>query len=454
MMLTDYTYHLWTMGCQMNEADSRKTAAQLEALGYVPTELAEDANVVVLNTCVVKQQAEDRIYGRLGSLKTAKEKNPQMTLGLMGCMVGVKEANKLREKYPFVDVFMPPSEPDLLIDLLVNAGKFDDSRKQDLSEREFRDTIQDADVILPIDQRGTSVTAHVPIVLGCSHSCTFCIIPYRRGIERSRSKEDILSEVQSLADQGIKDVTLLGQIVDRYGVDFDYPYELADLLRDTCRVDGIERVRFLTSHPSYMTDKLIDAVAEEEKACPYFELPIQSGNDHVLANMRRGYTVNGFMKVVDRIRKRIPHASINTDIIVGFPGETEEQFMDTCLNVKEVMYDKIHLSKYSERPKTVASRQFPDDVSDEEKDRRWRVIDDLQNEILVQKHALLRGTIQRVLVESRHKGQWRGRNPQNKLVFLSDDRDLLGQTIDVSIGWAGPYSLRGIAADKLETVNA
>ncbi len=440
-------YHIWTIGCQMNEADSRHLGSQLEALGFHETAAADDADLVVLNTCVVRQQAEDKAVHRLDAVRKVKQRRPHLTVGLMGCMVGMKEAPKLKERFPFVDVFMPPSDTEPLLDFLGEQRRYDTSHLLETRERALRDALQDGEHILPALQRDRSVTAHVPVVLGCSHACTFCIIPYRRGAERSRPRDDILREVRKLAEQGVKEVTLLGQIVDRYGLDRGDEYELADLLRDTAAVDGLERVRFLTSHPNWMTDKLIDTVAATDKVCPQIEVPVQAGNDEVLERMRRGYTAADYRRVVRRIRDRLPDAAVHTDIIVGFCGETEAQFMDTYRMVEELRFDKVHLAKYSVRPKTIAARNMPDDVPPEEKERRRKLLDELQERILAETNRALLGDEVDVLVEGRHKGRWRSRTAHGKLVFFDDDRDLRGRVVRVTVDRTGPYSLNAAACE-------
>ena len=440
------TYHIWTIGCQMNEADSRRLAQQLEFAGYQPVDRADQANVVVLNTCVVRQQAEDKAVSRLGALKAAKLERPDLTVALMGCMVGMKEEPALRRKFPYVDVFMPPSETTPLLDHLHARGLFSELRETEARERSLRDAVQDEDLPLPARQQG-QVTAHVPVVLGCSHACTFCVIPYRRGAERSRPMADILAETRSLAAQGVREVMLLGQIVDRYGTDFDDGTDLGRLLREVARIEGLRRIRFLTSHPNYMTDAILETVASEPKCCPQIEVPIQAGNDTVLENMRRGYTVQHYRNLIARIRAFMPDAAIHTDIIVGFPGETREQYMDTYRLIAELRIDKVHLSKYSERPKTIAARRMPDDIPEDEKQERWQMIEDLQTRILEEKNLSLRGTTVSVLVEDAYKGKWRGRTPHGKLVFFEDPRDRRGEEVDVVLDWTGPYSMIGRPAD-------
>ena len=427
----------------MNEADSRHLASQLEVLGYSHAAVAEDADLVILNTCVVRQQAEDKIYGRLGALQRAKRERPDMMIGLMGCFVGVKEAPSLRKRFPFVDVFMPPSDPGPLMAHLGVRTLADQAKVSEAKERALRDAIQDEAFNLPSALRGRAVTAHVPIVLGCSHGCTFCIIPYRRGAERSRRPGDILREIGTLVDQGVREVMLLGQIVDRYGTDLEGGPDLADLLRAVAEVEGLLRVRFLTSHPNWMTDKLLDTVASIGKICPHIEVPVQAGNDEVLRRMRRDYTVDGYRRLVDRIRERIPDVAVNTDIIVGFPGETKEQFMDTYRLVEELRFDKVHLAKYSERPKTVAARTMPDDVPHPEKERRRMMIDELQAGLLEEKNAAYQGGLVEVLVEERQKGRWKGRTPDNRLVFFDHDGDVRGKLVRIAIDWTSPYTLIG-----------
>jgi len=280
-------------------------------------------------------------------------------------------------------------------------------------------------------------------VYGCSHACTFCIIPFRRGIERSRPLEDVLAEVRALVAQGVKEVTLLGQIVDRYGKDCPDCPNLAGLLRQMQAVEGLERIRFLTSHPNWMSDELLDTVAELPKVMPHIEVPAQAGNDEVLANMKRGYTNAEYRRLVEKIRARIPGVSIATDIIVGFPGETAEQFEDTYQLLADLRLDVAHLARYSTRPGTVATRRMIDDVTDEEKMRRFRLLEDLQAEVVTEIHARFLGKIVPVLFEEQVKGRWKGRTETNKLVFTEAGRDLRGMTLPVQITWTGPWSMQG-----------
>jgi tRNA-2-methylthio-N6-dimethylallyladenosine synthase len=431
-------YHIWTEGCQMNVADSQRVGSSLEHLGYTFTDQPEEADVLVLNTCVVRQSAEDKAIGRVSSFKPLKDKNPNLVINLMGCLVGVRGAEKLRAKLPYVDVFSPPSDPGPLISHLTQG----EIQSMEDAETTRRFLTMDEELILPVAERGKLISAHVPIVYGCSHACTFCIIPYKRGIERSRPVGDILGEVRSLAKQGVKETTLLGQIVDRYGKDIPDGPKLGDLLRIIHDVEGIERIRFLTSHPNYFDDDLIQAIAELPRVMPHIELPIQAGDDEVLVNMKRGYTQQQFRDLVAKIRERIPDCSIATDIIVGFPGETEEQFMETYRVLSDLRLDVAHLARYSVREGTVATRRMVDNVTDDEKMRRFRMLEDLQEQIVGEINKKYLGETVEVLFEEKVKGRWRGRTPTNKLVFVESDDDLRGKVLHVTVTWTGPWSMQ------------
>ena len=422
----------------MNVADSQRVGSSLEHLGYTFTSNAEEADVIVLNTCVVRQSAEDKALGRLSSLKPLKEKNPDLVINLMGCLVGVRGAEKLREKLPMVDVFSPPSDPGPLIAHLTQG----EIRALETDETTRRFEVMDGDLLLPVHEQGQLVSAHIPVVYGCSHACTYCIIPYKRGIERSRPVGDIVAEVRSLAAQGVKEITLLGQIVDRYGKDIPDGPDLAGLLRLVHEVEGIQRIRFLTAHPNYFNEELMDTVAELPKLMPHIEVPIQAGDDTVLENMKRGYTNQQYRDLVATIRERIPDCSIATDIIVGFPGETEEQFMQTYRLLADLKLDVAHLARYSPRTGTVSARRMDDDIPDEEKRRRFHLLEDLQEEIVGEINAKLLGQQVEVLFEEKLKGRWKGRTPTNKLVFVESDDDLRGKLEHVTVTWTGPWSMQ------------
>lgn len=442
-------YHIWTEGCQMNVADSQRVGSSLEHLGYTLTDLPEEADVIVLNTCVVRQSAEDKAIGRVSSFKKLKEQNPNLVINLMGCLVGVRGVEKLKARLPYVDVFSPPSDPSPLISHLTQG----EIRSLEDADTTRRFLIMDEELKLPVAEQGKTVSVHVPIVYGCSHACTFCIIPYKRGIERSRPVGDIVAEVRSLAKQGVKEITLLGQIVDRYGKDISDGPNLAALLRIIHDVEGIERIRFLTSHPNYFDDELIDTIAEFPRIMPHIELPIQAGDDQVLENMKRGYTQQNFRDLVAKIRKQIPNCSIATDIIVGFPGETEEQFMETYRVLADLKLDVAHLARYSVREGTVATRRMVDDVSDEEKMRRFRLLEDLQEQIVGEINQKYLGDTVDVLFEEKVKNRWRGRTPTNKLVFVESDEDLRGKLLPVIVTWTGPWSMLATLAKQPELIS-
>jgi tRNA-2-methylthio-N6-dimethylallyladenosine synthase len=491
IMTTTKHYHIWTIGCQMNEADSGRVAAELDALGYAPTDSPKNADVIVLNTCVVRQSAEDRAVGHLWSLKPLKDRDPERVIALMGCLVGIKPNPALAARFPFVDVFMPPSEPGPLIGRLTGHTIEAEARSLEDEETEARHLFQDygspeaaamglvdtGSWMLETDRsspqlpassfqppilqsvrhlslRGEApVAANVPIVYGCSHACTFCIIPFRRGVERSRPLAEIVTEVRGLVAQGVREITLLGQIVDRYGKDFPGQRpDLADLLAAVHEVDGLWRIRFLTSHPNYMSDRILAAVAELPKVCEQIEAPVQAGDDDVLATMKRGYTVADYRRLVSHIREMIPNAAVHTDVIVGFPGETAEQFQRTYDLLAELKLDKAHLAMYSPRPGTVSARRMADDVPPEEKKRRWDALDQLQAQVVGDINRRLLGETVEVLVEELHKGKWRGRTRTNKLVFFppparggTEGGDYRGRLAHVRITWAGPWSMIGEA---------
>ncbi len=409
-------YHIWTIGCQMNDADSRRAAEELQRLGYLPTPRAEEADVVLLNTCVVRQKAEDKVYGRLSSLKPLKERNPGATIAVMGCLVAPETRRDLERRFPYVDLWLPPSEVKGLVEFLEGVGE-----------------------PVPFTY---PVSAYVPVVTGCDQYCTYCIVRLRRGRERSRPMEEILEEVRCLVERGVREVTLVGQIVDSYGHDLPGQPTLADLLGEVHEVEGLWRIRFLTSHPNFITDPLVEAVASLPKVCEHIELPVQAGDDWLLKRMGRRYTVSQYRRLLAKIRARVPGVSLATDVIVGFPGETEEEFKGTFRLLEKEKLDVVHVAAYSPRPGTPAAR-LPDDVPLEEKGRRRRALEELQAKIAEGINQALLGEIVEVLVEERRKGKWKGRTRTNKLVFFPDDNDWRGKLAPVQITWAGPWSMQG-----------
>ncbi len=445
-------YFLVTIGCQMNDADARYVAAELERRGYAPAAQLEEANLILLNTCVVRQQAENKALARLRELAEWRARRPELRIILMGCLVGARPSPDFSTRFPFVDVFLPPSDIGPLLRFLDEQGERDrgerDRERQPAGRKapanELPVETNDEEAVFPPSRRGEP-TAGVPVVLGCSQACTYCVIPYRRGRERSRLPQDVLSEVRRLAEAGVREVTLLGQIIDRYGKDLLNSGDLADLLGAVADIDGLARVRFLTSHPSYLSERIIRTVAENPKICPVFELPIQAGSDAVLAAMRRGYTSADYRRLTDRIRSAIPHAALHTDIIVGFPGETEDQFEQSVRIVEEIGFQKIHIARYSPRPLTWAARHLIDNVPPAEKTRRQQRIEAIQKAIQTRQNAALIGTTVEVLVDGRDelRGRWRGRSADDRLVFFSSSRARPGDLIRVHIEWTGPFTLIG-----------
>lgn len=432
-------YHLWTEGCQMNVADSQRVAFVLEKMGYVPSSHPEDADLIVMNTCVVRQSAEDKANNRLQSLKPLKKQNPDLVINLMGCLVGRQDPASLKSRFPMVDVFSQPSD---LVPLINFISQRDGKNIAD-RETALQSLWLDTEAPIPQSQVGSLVTAFIPIVLGCSHACTYCVIPSRRGAEKSRPSAEILSEIKALVDKGIREVTLLGQIVDRYGKDDPQFSNLASLLTKINEIDGLYRIRFLTSHPSWLGDDLLEAVTKLPKVMPHIEVPVQAGDDEILAAMRRGYTNQDYRALIKRIRSIIPRVSIGTDIIVGFPNETEEKFQLTYDLLNDLRLDVAHLARYSPRPGTVSARTLPDNVPDSIKWERFRKLEELQEKIAGEIHSKKVGKSVEVLFEDSRKGRWRGRTPNNELVFVETDQVLGGQVHNVKVGWAGPWSMIG-----------
>jgi tRNA-2-methylthio-N6-dimethylallyladenosine synthase len=436
-------YYLWTIGCQMNFADSRQAAQELEKIGFCETGRPQDADLILLNTCVVRQSAEDRVMGRLTSLQGLKRRRPELCLALMGCFV--HEIPALRHRYPWVDAFVEPSDVTTVVDL---------ARQLATTNLQHRTSAFQS----PAPNLPAPVSAGVPISQGCDHLCTYCIVRLRRGPEVSRPVDEIVAEVQDLAGRGVKEVTLLGQNVDSYGHDLaaadrgaargQWRPDLADLLTVVHGVEELERIRFLTSHPADMTERLIETAARLPKVCEHMEVPVQSGDDAVLRRMGRGYSVDQYRDLVARLRASMPGLGLATDVIVGFPGETEAQFEATYRLLEDLHFDMVHVAAYSPRPGTPAER-LPDDVPPGEKERRRRAVDQLQERIVGEINARLLGQVVEVLVEGRHKGKWRGRTRTNKLVFFDvDGADWTGQLARVRITRTGPWSMQGKVLDK------
>ena len=430
-------FHIITQGCQMNVRDSGAMAGLLVGMGYRPTDDPADAEVILLNTCTVREGADERAYGRVGELRALKTRRPGLILGIAGCLVQ-KDRERVLERAPWLDVVFGVHNIHRLPELLhqARAGCLPVYEVWDRSDREHPLPV------LPALRSG-GVRGFVNIIHGCNKFCTFCIVPYVRGRERSVAPDAVVAEVRTLAGQGTREVTLLGQNVDSYGHDLDPRRDLADLLREVHEVEGIERIRFTTSHPRDMTRRLIQTVAELPKVCEHIHLPVQSGDDRVLRRMHRAYTTAQYRATVDVIREAMPEASITTDVIVGFPGETDDEFDGTIRLVNEVRFDAVNTALYSPREGTPAAT-YADPVPGETKRRRLSALNELQERIAGEVNQGLIGTCQDVLVEEPgKKGGVLGRTRTNKVVTLDGGPEMVGRTLPVEVVQAGSWVLRG-----------
>jgi len=409
----------------MNTSDSERLAGGLEQMGLAHCEDPVEADVLVLNTCVVRQAPEDAAWGLLERLRRDGDSGRGRFIAATGCMVG-PNLEELQRRFPHVDVW---ARPQRFADVLGAVGEYVGA---DVAE-----------CIDPPAPHSPGVTALVPVIHGCDKFCAFCIIPYRRGREVSRPVTEVVREVETLAGRGVRDVTLLGQNVDSYGHDLTPRCDLADLLHAVHDVQGPVRLRFLTSHPNDMSAGLIRAAADLPKVCECVSLPFQTGDDEMLAKMRRGYTRQEYMEKVAEIRAEIPDVALTTDLMVGLPGETEAQFRRTVEMLEEVRFDKVHSAAYSERPGTIASRTMSDNVAHEEKRRRLREVSEVQKRIGLEINSALVGKDFEVLVDGESRGRLRGRTRRDKLVYVEGSQPDVGEFVKARIVGASPYSLRG-----------
>lgn len=432
-------YTIVTYGCQMNEHDSEKISWILENLGYQWTDNKEDSDFIVYNTCLVRENAELKVYGQLGALKDLKRRKPELILAVCGCMMQREEArNVILEKYKHVDIIFGTNNIHKL-PILIDRHKQTNETVVDIIEdtRDIDDNIE--------ANRKYSFKAFVNIMYGCNNFCTYCIVPYTRGRERSREPESIIKEIEQLASEGYKEIMLLGQNVNSYGKTFDYKYTFADLLKDVNKIDGIERIRFMTSHPKDLSDELINAMANLDKVCEQLHLPVQSGSNRILKAMNRKYTREDYLLLIEKLRKAIPDIAITTDIIVGFPGETEEDFQETLDLVKKVKYDSAFTFLYSTREGTIAARmenQVPDEIK---KERFQRLLDIIYPIFLEKNQKYLNKTVE-VLVEEVSKNNdeiLSGRTRTGKLVHFKGTKDLIGKFVNVNIDAAKTFTLEG-----------
>jgi tRNA-2-methylthio-N6-dimethylallyladenosine synthase len=421
-------YFIWTIGCQMNKAESQRIAGYLDSAGYQAATSFSNADLVILNTCVVRQSAENKVLGTLSLLKGLKNKHPNLQILVTGCLVN-SDTQELKRRFPHVDLLFNPGDyPELIA--------WGQKQGIPIEQRLLRYARNDT--------RGAPTPcALIPIIQGCDNFCSYCIVPYRRGREVSRPVREIVCEVEELVRRGIKEVSLLGQNVDSYGHDLPGHHDLADLLNELSSIDDLARIRFLTNHPKDISLKLIDTVASLNKVCEHLELPVQAGDDDILRAMRRGYTVEQYRELVRTIRRKIPQISLGTDIIVGFPGETEEQFEHSLSLIQEMRFDVVHVAAYSPRPGTIAWREYQDNIPAEAKKERLNKIEELQAAMASEINSQLQGKQVEVLVEGRKNGKWFGRTRSNKLVFFEDAGDWLGQLARIQIEKTSPWSLRG-----------
>lgn len=430
------SYYVWTVGCQMNTADSERLESALQGVGYTPAEEAYDADFIVLNSCSVRASAEERIVGKLTDIQRIKKQRPETKIVLWGCMVGPNNQSIFKKNLPMVDHFVSPSAVDEVLALAPNP------------------IYQLDEPALPVaDWTNPPVNVYVPINYGCNMSCAYCVIPLRRGKERSRPLEEIGEEVRRIVARGAKEITLLGQIVDSYGHDLPGRPDLADLIRSLDDTPGLLRLRFLTSHPAFMSEKLLYAMAESKRCMPDLNLPVQAGDDGLLKIMKRGYTVAKYTKLIERIREIIPNISLSTDIIVGHPGETREMFERTVAMVEAIQFDKIHTAAFSTRPGTKAAEMELDPalaVEHGEKQFRRIRLEQVQEQIITRRNAQFLGQTVEVLVEEFAKDKWRGRDRNNKLVFFEHPGDWAGRLVNVRVTETRPWWLGGELIEEVQ----
>jgi tRNA-2-methylthio-N6-dimethylallyladenosine synthase len=416
-------YHIWTIGCQMNKAESRRIEALIQSADYETTAVLRDADLIVINTCVVRQSAEDKVSGMLNYLKGTQKENPGRQIAVTGCFVD-SNTDILKKKYPHVSGFFKAGDYDSF------AAWFEERR--DDNSRAFTEP----------SRKTSECCALVPIIQGCNNFCTYCIVPYRRGREISRSPEEIFEEIEGLVSGGIKEVTLVGQNVNSYGHDLKHKSDLSDLLVDLNKLQELLRIRFLTNHPKDMADKLIGTMTSLDKVCRQVNLPLQAGSNAVLASMNRHYTRDHYLSLTEQIKSSIPDISLSTDIIVGFPGETDHQFEETLDMVRKIRFDAVHSAIYSNRPGTEAARILKDNIPPEVKKARFVELENLQAVIASENNAEIVGTTVEILVEGKKNSKWYGRTKSNKLVFFESAIDRLNRIENVKVVSASAWSLQ------------
>ena len=431
-------YKILVYGCQMNVADAERMEGQLQAAGYVRTEETADADVILINTCCVRETAEDKVYGKIGEIKHIKRANPALIFGITGCMAQ-KEGEALIRRAPHIDFVLGTNK---VHELKATVRRLESARRGPVVDVLLGDAPLPENV--PIERTGR-LSAWVPIMYGCNNFCTYCIVPYVRGREHSRRPEDVVREVEEAAAQGFKEITLLGQNVNSYGKDHKLA-SFAELLLMVDAVKGVERVRYMTSHPKDLSDAVIDAVRQGRHICPHFHLPVQHGSDRILRAMNRVYRKDAYRSLVERIRAAVPDASLTTDLIVGFPGETEEDFEELLDFLREIRYDAAYTFLYSKRSGTPAATMEAQ-VEDSVKKERLHRLMEVQNEISLEKNAALKGTVQEVLAEGPSRTDedvWTGRTGTNKIVlWRKKGQETEGDIVRVRITQPQTWVLKG-----------
>lgn len=426
-----------TFGCQMNKSDSEHMLGLLDEIGYEQTQDLKAADLMILNTCAIREQAEDKVYSYLGAWNKLKKKRPGTMIAVGGC-VAQDAGEGLVKRAPYVDVVFGTHNLHRLPELVIKARQLN----QPVVEvfQELPDDLPEVPVI-----RQSDITAWVSIIYGCDYNCTYCIVPYVRGREKSREPDVIEREILELADAGYVEVTLLGQNVTAYGHDLTPKIHLGHLLRRLGKMDAIKRIRFLTGHPRDLNPEIIEAVAEVGSACEYFHIPIQAGDDRTLRRMARGYNVDFYRRSVEQIRSRLPEAAITTDLIVGFPGETQQEFMNTVSLVEEICFDACNTAAYSPRPHTPAANWEPQ-IDEHEKYERLRFLNSVVADVSHRRNKRYLDKTVEILVEGpseKTPERFTGRTRTNKIVNFAGSADLIGKLVDVHIEAANPWALRG-----------
>lgn len=435
-------YIIKTYGCQMNDHDSERMSYMLHQLQFEETDTYDDADLIIYNTCIIRENAELKVYGHIGAMKSLKEKNPNLIIAVCGCMMQIEEAREIiREKYKHVDIVFGTKNLSSL-PYLLNQYLTSNERVFDVDDVDDIDEIQ-------LASRKDKYSAYINIIYGCDNFCSYCIVPYTRGRESSRSEQSILKEIEQLGREGYKEITLLGQNVNSYGKDLHPCSTFSSLLDKISKIDNIKRIRFMTSHPKDLSDELIEIMKNTKKICNHIHLPLQSGSTEILKKMNRKYTAEDYLEKIRKIRAAIPDIAITTDIIIGFPGETDEDFKETLKLVEEVRFDQAFMFKYSRRTGTSAAK-MENQVSDSIISERFQILLDRINDICYENNSKYVDTVQEVLVEGESKNDENtltGRTDNNKIVHFKADKSVVGEIVNVKIKDFNSFALEGEVLD-------